>query len=190
MKPPPSSPSSPPSPSCSFSSSPLFWLRSYWSQEKLTWITVDGYRSIWTAKGSLQLGFLQGKNAYKPNETAAPKYSRDIPSLPFNSLLLLDSDPPATYNDWQLAGFAWHEIHRNPQRPNSTPSPSPPSGPSPYSPPCSPCAWTALHLRSSRRQNSGLCPTCGYDLRATPDRCPECGTVPFALHMPIPPSSK
>lgn len=49
-----------------------------------------------------------------------------------------------------------------------------------------PSSWIATSVRHwmgrrrSRRTvcSYGFCPGCGYDLRASPGRCPECGSVP------------
>ena len=36
--------------------------------------------------------------------------------------------------------------------------------------------WSFLRKRADRRRMQNLCIKCGYDLRASKERCPECGS--------------
>jgi hypothetical protein len=49
-----------------------------------------------------------------------------------------------------------------------------------------PVAWLIRHRSARRRKRAGLCPGCGYDLRASREfgRCPECGRATVTPQAP------
>lgn len=53
-----------------------------------------------------------------------------------------------------------------------------------------PALWTIITFRAVRRRRRAarlhLCPHCSYDLRASTDRCPECGTLIPVAKSPLP----
>lgn len=48
-----------------------------------------------------------------------------------------------------------------------------------------PALWLHRFRGARRARSRGLCRACGYDLRATPDRCPECGTISPLVNLEV-----
>jgi len=159
----------------------ILWLRSYHLSDKVTWTRDDGRRSLRSAQGRVVLGLYLANYSFRPGEVRGVVYIRDEPSSPQGDLmgvLFLCYDPSVRRVEWQHAGFAWSHRRSNRDLIVTAVAPFWSLGAATAA---FPLGCTALRLRSRRRRRrrrtTGLCPTCGYDLRATPERCPECGTA-------------
>ena len=145
------------------------WGRSYVTTDMVTLIMLDGepwwLGDIYSSGGSIGFGESWGPTATQTLEPGIEHRSRPAPSKIFRPRTILGFGYSYVDNGSSTLGptSSWHAVI-------------------PYwfiALLSLPLPLLALRRwrRDRRQAREGLCPVCGYDLRASPDRCPECGTV-------------
>jgi hypothetical protein len=147
----------------------VLWVRSYERRDSLvrSWHTYSEYRSwaVQSLYSSLNFRIARVPDTGRPvtpsyeYEELGPRHFTDPDPywFPFPPVRFERSDP--TYSYYTRDVFIAYWLLLLPTLPL-------------------PVIAIVRHRRRRQRETSNLCPTCGYDLRATPDRCPECGAVP------------
>jgi hypothetical protein len=153
----------------------ILWIRGYWTTDWMLLVSGRTVTRVESSVGTLQVVFEIAKYDRPGRQPSVRCGSHFVP-------------PPSTWMvfrdeaDWEFAG-AWHfylesdmdylHIWGIPPWQALLPALVLPS------------AKVGLLIRRRRRKIQGCCPVCGYDLRATPDRCPECGAIP-RVELPRP----
>jgi hypothetical protein len=158
----------------------VLWVRSYGRSDHLVWTGEHARHSVRSAPGHVVLGIYAG-----PAQMQAPRglhYERDEPTpatLELMTIYLLCADSTARVVHWEHGGFAWQQRRSSRDLIVTGVAPFWSVSLASAAPPL--LGWLTMRLRSAVRRHrgektAGLCAVCGYDLRATPERCPECGT--------------
>jgi len=141
----------------------VLWVRSYWIADALSRFNAPTFREHWMflSRGRVWFGTMGSKGEI-------------FVGVPVDMGVVLSHQVPSNMGcDYNWFGFGWEPPYGRDD---------PRGVVIPY--------WFILigaatlpmyrvgRLARRRQRFAGLCPRCGYDLRATPDRCPECGAVP------------
>ena len=158
------------------------WVRGYYVEDSISWQRRDAWRVFRSSSGHFiidlnvsdwsggQTGWRYAREAPNPNALADAKVSGYV----------LNVSPGDSWKRWEHCGFAWWRWES--RWGNSIAMLAVPVWSTVAATALLPAAWALVRSSGSRMQRRarrlGRCPACGYDLRATPDRCPECGAVP------------
>jgi hypothetical protein len=155
----------------------LLWVRSYWVAETWDRAEPQAFVSVGSSRG--QVGWVRidyrgttVRYRRSPGYHAGPAEAGGWDTIP---------------TSWSFAGFRWISY-----RPSLGPF-----GPGPLVraftvPDCAlvlaagilPGLWLVMRGRRHRAARK-CCRVCGYDLRDTPNRCPECGTAAGEKREPV-----
>jgi hypothetical protein len=150
----------------------VLWVRSYHVADAWTWDRLGARVILASANGQLWWERIRWSTGAGVTLAGRPGYG----ATPPNAVRLEDKLPPSR----ELGGFRWTYEDWDPRTPGAIV----------FELLAIPNWWIAVatailpglallaRWRRRRRTLPGLCPHCGYDLRATPDRCPECGAIP------------
>ncbi|MDB5298758.1 MAG: hypothetical protein JWO87_421 [Phycisphaerales bacterium] len=163
-----------------FMATAVLWVRSYSIQDQFVWQRPDARRALRSAPGHAVVNLDLANWSGGGKDSYGIKYQSGPPTPAADDLLrmyTLSIGPSDTILHWQWGGITWWRWQ------------------APYGSSIAilivplravaaitavlPLGWlTGRYRARRRRQRVGLCPSCGYDLRATPNRCPECGAMP------------
>ncbi len=145
------------------------WVRSYWITEDVGWTTATGATAICSSAGSFMIyrDYLHGPVVPKVSRPFGWTHhtGRSVVRFPLRlggsriwewGAFALEINHPGPFDFWLVAIPDWALTLLLAALP---------------------LGWLAAfrRLRRRRRLKLNLCPACGYDLRASPNRCPECG---------------
>lgn len=160
------------------------WFRSHMYSDAVRWCNAGGWREAYSNRGYFVIKVMLGDYSQSTQQFQPPTYLReDLSQLsPPHSVKPqeIGGEPDDAYAEWKWGGFAWYE-RRNARLSTLAGSAVIPFWSLSLLAAVPVLAWAITYRRRARRPRfQGLCLTCGYDLRESPDRCPECGTVPTA----------
>jgi hypothetical protein len=160
----------------------VLWARSHWIQDTVQWRSPSTALVISSTRGDVTVWLNRSDWSGSDPSMFGLKYSGESPPTPAVVALIgmhtLNVNPGDTWVDWHRGGFARMRWQGR-------------GGGACFDTAIVPIwslaalaampslVWALLRVRAAlrrrRRQRAGLCPGCGYDLRASLGRCPECG---------------